>query len=120
MAEIRQAGGLDRGRELPDQIAKLCAVLTEQQPASIMPITSCDGHAGSGVPAAGFTQVLAAPAASVNIASADPKVAPHPLSGKQHGDSGTSPLLGTVHIAPPHMIDTAAPDPASPLTSVMA
>jgi hypothetical protein len=37
VAEIRQAGGLDRGRELPDQIAKLCAVLTEQQPADGLP-----------------------------------------------------------------------------------
>jgi hypothetical protein len=93
--------------------------LTEQHPDSIIPMTSCEGHAVSGVPSAVFTQVLPAPAASVNIDRADPKVAPHPLSGKQHGDSGTSPLLGTVHIVPPHVTAIVAPDEASPLTSVI-
>jgi hypothetical protein len=93
--------------------------LTEQQPVSIIPMTASDGHAGSGVPTAVFTQVLAAPDASVNIPRDDPKVAPHPLSGKQHGDSGTNPLLGTVHVVPPHVTDIAAPEVASPLTSVI-
>jgi hypothetical protein len=90
--------------------------LTAQQPASIIPMTDCDGHAVSGVPIAVFTQLLDAPAASVNIARPDPKVAPHPLSGRQHGDSGTNPLLGTVHVVPPHTTAIAA---ASPLTSVI-
>jgi|HubBroStandDraft_5_1064220.scaffolds.fasta_scaffold56841_2 hypothetical protein len=90
--------------------------LTAQQPVSIIPMTDCDGHAVSGVPFAVFTQLLEAPAASVNIARPDPKVAPHPLSGRQHGDSGTNPLLGTVHMVPPH---TTAIASASPLTSVI-
>lgn len=36
-AEIRQAGELDPATELPDQIARLCAVLTRHEPSSGLP-----------------------------------------------------------------------------------
>ena len=93
--------------------------LTEQQPDSIIPMTSCDGHAGSGVPGAVFTQVLAAPAASVNIARADPRYRAAPVVWQATWRQRKRPLLGTVHVLLPHMTGITAPDVASPLTSVI-
>ena len=36
-AEIRQSGGLDSASELPEQVARLCASLTGQHPAGVLP-----------------------------------------------------------------------------------